>query len=111
MSLPRSLRVLLAHSIDYAGMFPPCSLGLQQALEKHSAYVRSPDAWILSTFVLSTDQFTAAKKQLSSFDPNPPLGFSARGPQTADASAFRKVLPQIASEVRALSAYNVDLVS
>ena len=29
-----SLRALLAHSIDYAGMFPPCSLGARLSAEK-----------------------------------------------------------------------------
>ena len=60
-----SLRALLAHSIDYAGMFPPCSLGLEPALKNQAEYVRSPDAWMLGAFVLSTEQFDATKQLLS----------------------------------------------
>jgi hypothetical protein len=111
MLLPRSLRALLEHSIDYAGMFPPCDLGLQQALQNHSSYIRSPDAWMLATFVLSVEHLTAAKEQLSTFDPKHPLRVSALGPRTANAAAFRAVLPQVASAVHAFSAHNVDLVS
>ena len=58
---PASLRALLAHSIDYAGMFPPCSLGLGPALRNQAEYVRSSDAWMLGGFVLSTEQFDAIR--------------------------------------------------
>jgi RHS repeat-associated protein len=43
-----SLRALLDRSIDYAGMFPPCSLALEPALENQARYVRSADAWMLT---------------------------------------------------------------
>src|SRR6266704_4565765 len=39
-----SLRALLAHSIDYAGMFPPCSLDLEPAPSNQAQYVRSAEA-------------------------------------------------------------------
>jgi hypothetical protein len=110
MSVPQSLRTLLAHSIDYAGMFPPCSLDLEQALKNQSDYVRSPDAWILSAFVLSVDQFTAAKEHLSQFDPQHPLRVSALGPKTHNAAAFLAVLPKVVSALQSFSAHNVDLL-
>jgi len=42
--LAASLRALLAHSIDYAGMFPPCQLELEPALKNQADYLRAPDA-------------------------------------------------------------------
>src|SRR6266704_1572337 len=39
-----SLRALLAHSIDYAGMFPPCSLDLEPPPSNQAQYVRSAEA-------------------------------------------------------------------
>src|ERR671937_614923 len=51
-----SLHALLAHSIDYAGMFPPCNLELEPALRNQAQYVRSNDAWMLNSFVLSVEQ-------------------------------------------------------
>jgi len=111
MSVTRSLRALLAHSIDYAGMFPPCSLDLERALANQSDYVRSPEAWMLAAFVLSVDQFTAAKEHLSQFDPKHPLRISALGPKTDSAAAFREVLPNISAAIRSFSAHNVDLIS
>src|SRR5205823_98601 len=83
-----SLRALLAHSIDYAGMFPPCNLGLEPALKNQAEYVRSPDAWMLGAFILSVEQFDAAKQLLSQFDAQHPLRFAALGPKTANTDAF-----------------------
>jgi hypothetical protein len=105
-----SLRALLAHSIDYAGMFPPCSLALEPALRNDANYVRSPEAWMLNTFVLPVEQFDAAKELLSPFDPLHPLRVAALGPNTADAEAFLEALEKADTAIRSLSS-NVDLIS
>src|SRR5437899_12588471 len=106
-----SLRALLAHSIDYAGMFPPCSLGLDSALRNQAEYVRSPDAWMLDAFVLPTEQFDATKQLLSQFDAQHPLRVAALGPKTATADAFLEALDDADATTRSLSRHNVDLIS
>ena len=106
-----SLRALLAHSIDYAGMFPPCSLGLDSALRNQAEYVRSPDAWMLGAFVLPTEQFDATKQLLSQFDAQHPLRIAALGAKTASANAFLEALDDADAAIRSLSRHNVDLIS
>jgi hypothetical protein len=106
-----SLRALLAHSIDYAGMFPPCSLGLESALGNQAEYVRSPDSWMLGAFVLSTEKFDATRQLLSLFDAQHPLRVAALGPKTAGADAFLDALEEADAAIRFLSRHNVDLVS
>jgi hypothetical protein len=106
-----SLRALLEHSIDYAGMFPPCSLELEPALTNHARYVRLHDRWMLNAFVLPVGQFDAAKQFLPQFDPMHPLCISALGPKTENATAFREALVETDEAIRSLSAHNVDLVS
>lgn len=49
---PASLRALLAHLIDYAGLYPPAALPLPAVLENYAAYLVSPDAWMLNRLVL-----------------------------------------------------------
>jgi len=105
-----SLETLLAKSIDYAGMFPPCSLALEAALQNQAQYVRSPEAWMLNTFVLPVEQFDAAKQLLSQFDPAHPLRVAALGPRTANADAFLETLEGVDAAIRSLSS-NVDLVA
>ena len=106
-----SLRALLTRSIDYAGMFPPCSLGLEPALRNQTEYVRSADAWMLGAFVLSTEQFDATKQLLSQFDAQHPLRVAALGQKTANADAFLEALDDAEAAIRSLSRHNVDLIS
>src|SRR6266542_4947017 len=106
-----SLRALLAHSIDYAGMFPPCSLGLDSALRNQAEYVRSPDAWMLGAFVLPTVQFDATRQLLSQFDAQHPLRVAALGPKTQSADVFLEAVDETDAAIRSLSKHNVDLIS
>jgi hypothetical protein len=105
-----SLRALLAQSIDYAGMFPPCSLALEPALQNQADYVRSPKAWMLGAFVLPVEQFDVAKQLLSPFDPLHPLRVATLGPRTGVADAFLEALAKADAAIRSFSGHNVDLV-
>jgi len=106
-----SLQALLAHSIDYAGMFPPCSLALEPALQNQAKYVRSPENWMLGAFVLPVDKFGVTRQLLSQFDPLHPLRVAALGPKTDNAGAFIQALEEADEAIRSLSRYNVDLVA
>ena len=105
-----SLQTLLAKSIDYAGMFPPCGLPLEPALQNQAGYVRSPDAWMLGAFVLPVEQFDAARQLLSQFDPSHPLRVAALGPKSANAEGFLDALKNADAAIRWFSS-NVDLAS
>ena len=87
------MRALLAHAIDYAGLFPPANLSLEPALRNYAGYLREPDAWMLGPFILPTGQFDAAARSISKFDEQYPLRISALGPRTDNADAFRQSLP------------------
>jgi len=46
------IRALLDGLIDYAGLFPPASLGMAEAVRKYAAYRDSEYAWALGRFVI-----------------------------------------------------------
>jgi len=46
------LRVLLAESIDYAGLFPPAGVDMNTAVSNYADYRLSGDAWALGRFVV-----------------------------------------------------------
>lgn len=50
--IPDSLRALLAHLIDYAGLYPPAALPLPAVLENYEVYLASPESWMLNRLVL-----------------------------------------------------------
>jgi hypothetical protein len=46
------LRALLFGILDYAGLFPPAKLPLDQALRNYARYRREADTWMLGRFVI-----------------------------------------------------------
>lgn len=48
----RSLRALLEHLIDYAGLFPPAALTMQDAVRNYARYRDGEYAWALGKFVV-----------------------------------------------------------
>ena len=85
-----SLRALLANAIDYAGLFPPANLELENALRNYAGYVRHPDAWMLGPFILPLAEFDAAARGVAQFDEQHQLRISVLGPRTEDAATFQQ---------------------
>lgn len=48
----RSAQALLAGLVDYAGLFPPASLTLPDALAEYARWQASPQAWLVGRFVV-----------------------------------------------------------
>ena len=96
-----SLRALLEHSIDYAGLFPPTTLALEPALQNQAAYVRTADAWMLGAFILPIVQFEAAAGCIAQFDREHPLRVSALRKKADDAATFKQSLIAARDSVRA----------
>src|SRR5436305_13438488 len=106
-----SLRALLRRSIDYAGMFPPCSLELAPALKNQAEYVRSGDSWMLSAFVLPLAKFEGAAGLVAHFDKQHPLRVSALGPKTENAANFQTELSNAVEAIRSFQQQHIGLVS
>jgi hypothetical protein len=66
-STAASLRVLLARSVDYAGLFAPASLDMSAAVGDYASYLHHPQRWALGRFVLPVsrlDEFLSARAGL-----------------------------------------------
>ena len=59
-----TLRALLTRLIDYAGLFPPARLPLDQALRNYADYRQSADNWMLGRFIIPAIRL----QELASFD-------------------------------------------
>lgn len=58
--VPASLRALLAHVIDYAGLFPPAALPLEIVMERYHGFRACPESWILNRLVLPVGKMAEA---------------------------------------------------
>jgi hypothetical protein len=67
---PASLRALLSGLIDYAGLFPPAGLPLEDVVRNYGAYRRSSDSWALGRLVLPAARL-AELPALASLDGDP----------------------------------------
>jgi hypothetical protein len=56
-----SLRALLTHIVDYAGLYPPAALPLPEVVANYQRYLQSQDAWILNRLVLPLDKLNEVK--------------------------------------------------
>lgn len=54
--VPPALCALLGGLIDYAGMFPPAKLSLNEAANNFVGYARGPHAWMLGKFVVPVER-------------------------------------------------------
>jgi hypothetical protein len=81
-----SLRALLAGIVDYAGLFPPAKLPLDQALSHYVRYRQSGDAWMLGRFVVPAARLGELAALEAILDTGPPFVFSvlSRGGNTGD---------------------------
>lgn len=74
-----ALREFLNHLIDYAGMFPPASLSLDESIRRYAMYLKSADAWMLGRFVCFANQLAQLEPYTDLFDADAPLKISALG--------------------------------
>jgi hypothetical protein len=86
MILP-SVRAFLSGIIDYAGLFPPAKLPLDQAIRNYANYRAGRDAWMLGRFVIPAARLAELEAYVAPLASGPPLPFSVlgRGGETVDA--------------------------
>ncbi len=54
--IPAPLRTILRGAIDYAGLFPPASLSMPEAVENFARYHNSTERWALGRFVVAVSR-------------------------------------------------------
>jgi hypothetical protein len=75
-----ALRALLEGVFDYAGMFPPANLPLDEAVRNYARYAASPTAWLLGNFVAPAARLGDLNGAVAKyFDSSMPLTVSAVG--------------------------------
>ena len=107
-----ALRALLTGLIDYAGIFPPAKLSLEQAARNFVNYLHRPDAWMLGKFIVPAAQISQLQDLLQT---NPeashlslPLSVLLGAEPQRDAELVRKAIAANASS--SSGAVSVDAI-
>jgi hypothetical protein len=74
-----SFRTLLNRIIDYAGLFPPARLPLDQALRHYLRYRQEPESWMLGRIVIPAERLAELASLHELFDQEAPLSLAALG--------------------------------
>jgi hypothetical protein len=67
-------RALLAGLVDYAGLFPPAALSMEDAVAEYARWRRSPEAWMLGRFVLPAGRLAELARAADAYLPEPGAG-------------------------------------
>lgn len=92
MSYPPTLYPFQYKVIDYAGLFPPASLPLDEAITNYSKYRCEPERWMLSKFVIPSTKLKDLEPFKDLFNNEPPFAFSILGSTTQSTNDFKKDL-------------------
>lgn len=61
-------RAILERAIDYAGLFPPATLSMAEAVRNYALYATSEDSWALGRFVLPVARMGEFEEALQEVD-------------------------------------------
>ena len=96
MNLPRSsFQTFMSQVLDYAGMYPPANLPLEEAFKNFIAYQSDPNAWMLSRFVIPAKRLS----ELPPFDEK--ISFTTLGRSGRDMDEFLSNVNLDIADIRA----------
>ncbi len=99
-----SLRALLAGAIDYAGLFPPAGLPLDQAVRNYAGYRTGAESRMLGRFVIPATRLAELSPYRDLFATGSPFVFSALGRGGATAGDFLAGLGEDLHDIAAFRA-------
>jgi hypothetical protein len=67
-------RALLAGLVDYAGLFPPAALPMDDAVREYARWQRAEEAWMLGRFVLPATRLVELGRAADAYLPEPGAG-------------------------------------
>jgi len=67
-------RALLSGLVDYAGLFPPAALPMDQAVAEYARWRRAPESWMLGRFVLPAGRLAELARAADAHLPEPGAG-------------------------------------
>lgn len=88
-----TLAALLVHVIDYAGLYPPASLDMREAVSNFASYARGAHSWMLGRVVVPAARLEEFRSEVERFetDLSWKLSVVATGNLSSDLKAIEKL--------------------
>lgn len=107
---PEGIRHFLRHLIDYAGLFPPASLNLDEAIRNYHRYKFGKDEWMLGPFVIPAARLQELDPYAGMFTADKPLTISAIGGKSADLASGEAALQETLEQIESFCRRHGELV-
>ncbi|MFP7299022.1 hypothetical protein [Neobacillus niacini] len=98
-----SLKAFLSNLVDYAGLFPPANLSINDAIKNYSDYVNSDDSWMLGPFIQPVTKLNELVKFRQLFTDKSPLLLSVVGRKS---ESNRECSLQLKEDIEQIRLYN-----
>jgi hypothetical protein len=99
--LKTSLHHFLSDIIDYAGLYPPSSLSLDEAFKEYISHSGRKEAWMLSKFVVGTNLLKDLVKLVNEEPKSPsPFKITLVGAPSEDLESFREVIDRTVNTIK-----------
>jgi hypothetical protein len=106
-----SFRALLTGLIDYAGLFPPAQLPLEEAVRNYARYSTEPESWMLGRFICPAGRLAELTPLVPElFNAESPLLLSILLGKGNTPNQFLASLPEDAKAAAEFKAKNAPLV-
>jgi hypothetical protein len=101
-----SLRALLTGVIDYAGMFPPAKLPMEEATRNYARYRQEPESWMLGRFLCPTSRLAELAPFCGKLFPEKPCVISAVG---RGGATFEEFSSGLVADLEAITVFSEKL--
>jgi hypothetical protein len=98
----------VAALVDYAGLFPPSSLGMPKAVENYLRYRSSPEGWMLGRFIVPAARLDEFESAMEGQAPVPISALAGTNLESDVARIARARMKIDAIEIKAGSAEEID---
>ncbi len=103
------IEAFLGTIVDYAGLFPPAQLSLEQAVANYVRYRATGEAWLLGRFVCPANRLLDLRT-LDAFPPGIPMALAVLGRGGKDAHEYFANVKQDLADIALLRAHLGDRV-
>ena len=100
--MKESLRAFMKGLIDYAGLFPPAKLPLDEAIDDYIIHLKGENSWMLGRFIIPVSKLNELDQFVSLFDKIGPLELAVLG---SGGNSNDEYLSEIGNDMAKISDY------